>query len=339
MEVKKIVIHELIKEQNKKEAHAFLSNSVLQISTETIDLVEKLDKSFKKDYITYALFNYEEGTNFPNLFQAYNQSEKTNDLFISFTKSALLKLKDVIQGVIFAKGGYLVFTEYEINNATYIGVYLIRDEKGILFNKNAANKSFTINPVKYLNTNKLAMGCRINIDRYVNNDGKYIAMIKNNLTDFSDYFNYWISIFQPESSTEYTDALYQIISNINAPINPDTDEQYTVDEYRKKVHDYIKTRPNKIVNIPELSSYFYQDDTYISKYADENNIILDSEFKVDGRSLKKFWRLDINADGIQLKFSKGDFRTKVKISEENPNLIFIESSRFANKLRSETQDL
>ncbi len=339
MEVKKVIIHELIKEQGKKEAHDFLSSSVLQINVETIDLVEKLDRSFKKDYITYALFKEEEGNNFPNLFQTYNQSLKTDDLFISFTRLSLLRLKDLIQGVIFAKGGYLVFTEYEISNTTYIGVYLIRDEKGILFNKDTANGSFTINHVKYLNTNKLAMGCRINVNRFVANEGKYIAMIKNNLADFSDYFNYWISIFQPESSTEYTDALYQIISNINAPINPDTEEQYTVDEYRKKVHDYIKTRPNKIVNIPELSSYFYQDDTYISNYADDNNILIDSEFKVDGRSLKKFWRLDINADGIQLKFSKGDFRTKVKISEENPNLIFIESSRFANKLRSETQDL
>ena len=41
-------------------------------------------------------------------------SLKTDDLFISFTRLSLLRLKDLIQGVIFAKGGYLVFTEYEI---------------------------------------------------------------------------------------------------------------------------------------------------------------------------------------------------------------------------------
>lgn len=339
MVLKKIIIHELVKEQGINDAFEFLSTTLLPVGEQTIDLIEKLDKSFKKDSITYALFRREDGLNFPNLFDEYVNNEQNNDLFLDFTQRALHKLRDLIHGVIFAKGGYVVFAEYEVNLYNYFGVYLIRDEKGILFNRNENNHTFTINQVKYLNTNKLAMGSRINVNRYLANDGKYIAMIKNNLADFSDYFNYWISIEQPESSTEYTDALYQIISNINAPINPDTDEEYTVDEYRKKVHDYINTRPNKIVNIAEMSSFFYEDDTYISNYADENNYIIDSEFKVDGRSLKKFWKLDINADGIQLKFAKGDFNTKIKFSEDNPNLILIESHRFANKLRSETQDL
>lgn len=220
-----------------------------------------------------------------------------------------------------------------------MSIFLIRDEEGVLFNKDSATRKFNINRVSYLNTNKLAMGCRINIEKYSGQDGKYIAMIKNNLAEISDYFNNWISITQPESSTEYTNTLYEIVSNATTPLNPETNTIYTIDEFRKKVYDYVKNRPNKIVCISEMSYYFYQDENYLSEYVNENNITIDSEFKVDGRSLKKFWRLDINADGIQLRFSRGDLNTKVRLSEEDENSLIIESPHLVRKFRAEINGL
>jgi len=338
MNIHKVIIHELIKEQRITEAHEFLTDAVLSVNPDTYDLVDKLNKSFIRDSITYALFQIEEGDNFPNYFSRYIQTEKTDSDFVTFSRTAILNLKQIIRNVIFAKGGYFVFADYTENDNHYLSVFIIRDEKGILFNKNVAGRKFEINSVSYLNTNKLAMGCRINLNKYSDNDGKYLALIKNNSADISDYFNNWISTMQPESSTEYTDALYQIISNANIPVNPTTGNPYSIDEFRKNVHDYVKNRPNKVVNIQEMSTYFYQDSDYLTQYAVENNVIIDSEFKVDGRSLKKFWRLDINSDGIQLRFSRGDFSTKIRISEDNNDLVLIESSRFANKLRRETDE-
>jgi len=336
MEIQRVIIHELIKNQGITEARGFLTNAVLDMNEETANLVETLDKSFKRDFINYAVFNEEGQDDFPHYFEQYQRStEDSDELFVTFTRSATLNLKQIIRNVIFAKGGYLVFAKYIVNDTPYIGIYLIRDEKGILFNKNSEARSFSIGSVSYLNTNKLAMGCRINLLKYSNRDGRYVAMIKNNLADISDYFRNWINVVQPESSTEYTNTLFQIVSTINAPINPDTNEPYPLDEFRKNVHDYIKSRPNKSVNMAEMGQHFYGNECVFTQFAEDNNHIIDTEFKVDGRSLKKFCHFDIRADGIRLLFARGDFDTKVRLSEDGDDKVIIESRSFANKLRYE----
>jgi Nucleoid-associated protein len=338
MNVHKVIIHELIKEQRRTEANEYLSNHVYTVNQDTFDLVDKLNKTFIRDSITYAIFKSEEGDNFPNYFSRYTQTDKVDNDFVQFTRLAILNLKQIIRPVIFASGGYFVFSEYTDNDTLYLSVFLIRDEKGIVFRKNIKDGGFEINSVSHLNTNKLAMGCRINLNKYNAQDGKYLALIKNNQADISDYFNLWISTDQPDSSTEYTETLYQIISNVDVPVDPESGTSYLIDEFRKQVHDYIKNRPNKIVNISDMSNYFYQDSNYLSLFAEQNNYIIDSEFKVDGRKLQKFWRLEVNSDGIQLRFSRGDLNTKVRISEENPDIILIESKRFANKLKREAEN-
>lgn len=338
MEVQKVIIHELIKNQGETSARDFLTNAVLDLNEETVNLVETLDKSFKRDVINYAVFDEEGQDDFPYYFSQYqNDENRDNEDFVAFTKNAVLNLKQIIRNVIFAKGGYFIFANYSVNGSSYIGIFLIRDEKGLLFNKNRAARSFSIGSVSYLNTNKLAMGCRINLSKYNMREGRYIAMIKNQ-TEIANYFYNWINVVQPESSTEYTDALFQIISTMDPPVNPETRESLTLDVFRKDVHDYIKSKPNKVVNLNEMGIHFYDDESSITNYAEDNNYAIDTEFKVDGRSLKKFCAFDVRADGIRLLFSRGDFETKVRLSEDNPSMVIIESPRFANKLRNESQN-
>lgn len=338
MKLEKVIIHELVKEQRIQNAEVFLSDSLYTINSETIDLVERLNRSFVRDSITYAIFKNEEGDNFPQNFKSYTTSPTLNGGFVQFSRTAIMNLKQIISHVIFARGGYFVFAEYEDNNTNFISVFLIRDEKGLIFQKKEDGNGFEINSVSHLNTDKLAMGCRINLDRYREEDGKYLALIKNSNRDLSDYFSNWISTDQPESSSEYTETLYHLVSSLIPPVNPETGSEYSIDEFRKRVHDYIMNRPGKIVNISDMSHYFYQDKEHIPKFAQLNNFVIDSDFKADGRKLRKFWRLEINSDGIQLKFSRGDFNTKIRVSEENEDIIIIESSKFANKLRTEAEN-
>ena len=44
---------------------------------------------------------------------------------------------------------------------------------------------------------------------------------------------------------------------------------------------------------------------------------------------------EVNRDGISLKFSRGALDDKVRISDDNPNMVIIESESFANALRRE----
>ncbi len=335
MNITKIIIHELIKEVNRMSAKTDLSQHLLPINEDSTKLIEKLNNSYNKDNVTYAVFENSQDKVFPASFNSYVESAKEESDFNSFTSLTLNTLRDQISNVNLAKGGFFIYSEYSANGYDFIGIYLIRDTEGILFRKNESESMFQIDTINYLNTDKLAMGCRINITKFKNADGKYITFIKNKQKDISDYFINWISAYQPESSTEFTNALYQIANSIPRPIN-DNNIEMSIDEFRKSIYDFIYSEPQKIINLNNLSRHFYPDDELLFKRkADEMNIEIDTEFRADRRSLKKFIRVEINADGIHLRFSRGELDTKIKFNVETPNTILIESKAFVDAFKRE----
>lgn len=70
-----------------------------------------------------------------------------------------------------------------------------------------------------------------------------------------------------------------------------------------------------------------------TNYAQEHEISIDNEFKFNKTRLKRFVRVNINKDGINLKFSRGDWNDKIKLSDEDPNIVIIESASFAKAIR------
>jgi nucleoid-associated protein len=333
LNVQKVVIHELLKEARSNEASTYISQNLLEITEDIRELASKLEESYSKDVITYAVFNNETGRLFPSEFARYHASVKSDTEFMQFTTRTLNQLRDQIRNVNLAKGGFFVFAQYENRGTVFLSVYLIRDSDGVLFKKDPSTHSFEVDRIKYMNTEKLAMGCRINFAKYATGDGSYLSLIKNKQIDISEYFNNWIAIQQAESSTEFTNTLYNIINNIEPPSNDDG--TLTIDNFRKAVVEYINTQPSKIVNLKQLGLHFYDDEQKFIDYANENNLTIDHEFRTNSKALKKFVRIEINADGINLKFTRGEFLRKIKISEHNRNQVIIESERFANSLRSE----
>jgi nucleoid-associated protein len=335
----KVIVHELMKDVKVSSASTFLSNSVLPINSITTSLVEKLNDSYKKDRIINAVFNESADMAFPQQYKSYLDNAITDDEFVKFSKLSLSTLRGEIQNIFLAKGGYFVYADYTVNMIRFTGVYLVRDTDGMLFKRNSTSQSFDIDSIKYMNTEKLAMGCRINNVNYGVRLGKYLSLINNKQSDISDYFSNWICALKTESSTDCTNLLYDVINKIDLPQNPVTNQPYDLDTFRIRVVDYINSQANKVVNLHQMGLHFYEDENKIVNFIQEKSIELDHEFKVDGKALKKFYKLEVNSDGIQLRFTRGDFnRNKIKISADNPNSVIIESERFANALRREIQD-
>lgn len=333
--INKVVIHELQKEARVNEAFTFLSESVLEITENVQLLLTRLDESYGKDVINYGVFDSSDGRVFPAQFTRYVRGQKTDSDFIDFSKTTLNNLRDQLRNVNLAKGGFFIFAEYISQGTTYTGIYIIRDTEGVLFKRLEETHSFEVNRIKYMNTDKLAMGCRVNHNKFSTSDGNYLSLIKNRQTDISEYFYNWISVFQPESSTEFTNTLYSIVNGIDLPINTESGQPYSIDDFRRLVVDYVKSRPSKDINLLEMGSHFYNDTQKIVNYANANNLTIDHEFRVDTRALRKFMSIAVNADGINLKFTRGELDRKVRLSTDNPNVVLIESTRFANALRQE----
>jgi nucleoid-associated protein len=333
MALNKLIVHELIKESGIVDTTTITSNELIPVNDESDGLVDSLLKSYQGDKILYAEFDQSPGRYFPERFDKYRKSTRTDQEFITFTIDVLGNLVPIIQAKILAKGGYLVFAEYEHSSINFVVIFLIRDTEGKLLRR--VPNSFEIKTVEYLDTSHLAMACRINENKLALKESNYISFTRHRQQDVSDYFTDWINVQRLESSTEFTKALYKLINEITPPTNSETNKQYSIDEVRNMVYEIASNNAQHNINIHSLSEQIYGDPNTISSFADKNQISIDTEFRYDKNALRKFIQLNINKDGINLKFSRGDSGTKVRISEEDPNIILIESQKFANALRAE----
>lgn len=333
MELKKIIIHELKKESESNEVELILSEELIPNNAESSALVTALSDSYKSDRILYAVFDDSEGKYFPEKFNEYRISPRENVNFINFTRFVMGNLIALIQPITFATGGYFVFAEYTDNGYSFVAVFLIRDVEGKILNKTV--NSFSIQTVEYVDTKNLAMACRINENRIDEDEINYLSFTQLRQQEVSEYFKNWISIEQLESSSDYTKSLYNIITQIEPPTNPVTNDLYEIETFRNLVYNYASSSPTDTINIRDLSLHFYQNEDTITNFAENNDISIDTEFRFNKRQLKKFIKLEVNRDGINLKFSRGVLNEKVRLSDDNPNLVIIESQSFANALRNE----
>ena len=333
MELNKIIIHELIKESGSNETELIRSKQLVDIDDNSIGLVSALNSTYNSDKVLYAVFDKSEGKYYPEKFAEYKKSEQNDEDFISFTRSVIGNLETLIQPVTLATGGYFVFAQYTSNTYDFLGVFLIRDTEGKTLSK--TENSFTIDSIDYVDTSNLAMACRINQGKYDIDEENYLSLTQLRQLEISEYFKNWISIEQIESSSEYTKQLYDIISQIERPVNPSTESEYEIETFRNLVYNYASSSPNKTINLRDLSQHFYDDPNTISNYALENDITIDTEFRYNQRQLKRFVKLEVNRDGINFKISRGAFDDKVRFSEEDDSLVIIESNTFANALRNE----
>jgi nucleoid-associated protein len=333
MNLTRAIIHEIIKQPQVNGANSFLSQILLPVNPNTIRLAQSLNNAFSKDDISYGNFEINN-----NLFYSdfmLHQGALTDASIVTFTQEVTTRLSATLSVTFFAKGGFFVFCEYDLNGIRFIGVYLVRDVEGVLFNKDNVNHTFQINQVRYLDTNKLAMGARINLEKLTNADHNHIALTKSNQADISEYFIDWIGITRPESNADFTNKLFQIISSINRPVNPETGNQYDLNEFREVAFNLIKASPNRVVNLRDLSVSIFGDDNTLIAFAEESGHELDHEFRYDGRALNRFKRITANRDGIRLSFAIGDLDRKVTLSNTDNDLVTIRSRSLAESIRQQ----
>jgi nucleoid-associated protein len=336
--VERIIIHKISKESGQSITNVTLSEEFTEVNEESEYLIATLEKSYRKDSVLFAFFDEREDYFFPEQYKILHSNKYDEGSFLEFTKKVTLNLESRMKLVNFAKGGYLIYVQYERNGDTFTSIFLIRDVKGLIFQKGGKSKSFKVNGIQYLNIDKLAMGCRISHEKYDSSDQRYLAFIKQTgQQDYSGYFTSWISASNRESSGEFTNALYDLLNKLEKP-KDEKGKELSIDDFREKVYEFVKAQPGKVINLNNLSSHLYNDDLKIATFIDENNLGISTEFKVNARIMKKFIGIDVDKDGIKLKFPRGILNKKVRLSKENPKLVIIESKSFADALRKEIND-
>lgn len=335
MKVNFVVVHELIKEVNISSAAVDLSSALLELDDNSLGLVNELNKRYTKLSVTYGNFNKIEPSVFQQEFCHFmdNQSDIS---FLHFSKNTMHSLKDIVKRNAPAKGGYLVYADYE-DFGNFIGVFLIRNTNGKLFQKDAATSMFKINSSLHIDFEKMAMACRINKDIHLDNERRPLSFIKRGNDDISQYFLDWISTTDKEDNSTDTIYLNKMVNTISPPIDSSGNIMER-ENFKEKIYNYVKSTPGKNVDLKVLGVAFYNNESHFIDYAQMQNLPISTEFKANTQLLKKMINIKVKADYITLDFPEKLFNDKIRIDENDPDHIIINSFALAEKIRRELQN-
>ena len=116
MNIQTVVIHEIKKREAETNADVFLTNEALDSANpQIVNIVSSLDASFSKKTLRRAKFS-DDG------FKTVISDFENIDL-VDSSKKLVEKLKDGIQNIPAAKGGYLVFCPIYEDRKIFIGFF------------------------------------------------------------------------------------------------------------------------------------------------------------------------------------------------------------------------
>ena len=333
MNITHIVIHELEKESGKTGAHLTLFDSVIDNTDKRIiKLIRELNNRYANRSETYGVFDAKNPTKFHSTFEKYYKS-KTVDDFIEFTKIASEDLRTRVDGIAPAKGGYLIFAQYE-QNRKYVGIFLVRNTLGLSMNKNIKNKKLDIEDVLHIDFENLAMACRINTNEFQKKETRYLSFIHKKGDDMSQYFTRWISSVDTVSNEEDTKLFYDLFQKLDPPTDPETNKIIERIEFLDRVYSAIKATPGRIVNLKQISETFYGNPDFLQNYIETYGIKINGEFKAHPKVLRKFIHIRAKADNIELAFPHTAFKSIVRFDEKDKSQIIIKSVNLVQEVKA-----
>lgn len=332
MKVKRVIIHNVKKDVNSS-PKIILSDALLETKEEkTKSLIEDLYSFFQKS-IKYGIFDMNEKTMFSENFENYiNNKNITDNDFILFSNTVLADLKSRMDSIPQSKGGYIVFSELSNLNEDYFVVFVVRDKNGRQFSYK--NNKMEIKEVIHVDTNKLAMACRINLSSYKNNKDRYLSFLSTTQDEASKYFIKWIGAEAQSKSFEDTKNFRKLI-NLVEPPKDENGNFISREELRKRIHEICQKTYSNDIKLRVIAEEVWQDPDYLTQYAENNGIKINDTFTADKRELNKLKGLSFSGDMIKLSFPPEYIGDKIRIDDDDSSVVVIESVNLANQLREE----
>jgi nucleoid-associated protein YejK len=334
MRVGRVIIHELFKPLGSSGAKLSKSSSLMDSThEEVIQLVDELNKRYRRRDEKQGVFDKQTPTKFHEAFTWFHGND-TDESFIKFTHASSENLRDRIEGIGPAKGGYLVFATYE-DYRNYCSIFFVRDTTSIAFQRNKTVSNFDLKKVEHIDFERLAMACRINMTSFSEENQKYLSFIHNKKDDLSKYFINWISSSDTISSEEDTKLLLKALRTIPMPDNPDTNKPFERDEVIRGAHKHILAAFDRNVNLHELSKNVLGDENYIPDFVFKNYPEIPTDFRAHNPTLRQFVKVYVKADNIELNFYPSAFREgKIKFDDVDKSQLIIRSREIVDQIRS-----
>lgn len=339
IKINRYIIHFLEKERIKTTANIDLSDSISSEDAFSLKLVEEVHNSINiSPSLKNTKFKYNSTNDFSTSLENYLETSDDKD-FILFSKSIGI-LKEKIEKLSFATGGYYLFIDYQILKKRYISVVLLRKREGLNITKDG--NVFKLNSSENLNIDKIAMAFRLNFEIYLSLEDEiekknYVALITTQQDgEVSKYFQEWVNAGDLIKNAANTANLIKLIKSIDRPIDENGNQIYSsLGDFQKAIFEYSKSNKNKLVNLYDISKHFYgeENENKLMSFARECNITIDPEFKKDNSKWRSLITIKASVEGIELNvdFNKIN-RDEVDVQDD---CIVIKSKQLAEKVKSQ----
>jgi len=326
MKLYRLIIHEIIKNELKlNSAIVELSQSLLTVTQNEVDFVDHLNKRYIDSRQSHGSFKTEEVDYFSAEFLKYKKSP--NELeFINFSKRTTEGLMNILNLTAPAKGGFLVYVEYE-DYDPFAAVFLIRNRKGSKLIK--SDNVYTIAEQIHVDVDNLAMACRINTKRMDDNEDNYLSFI-NKKSEDSKFFLTWICANEIIRDKDDTKALITLLRKVTPPEINGVDMTHI--DLCDSIYDHIRNSPRREVSLEDIGLTFWQNSAYLLQESNNNRIVISSIFKPDNNELRKLVNLKATADSISISFPQEHLNSIITV---NGDTIVIKSQSLADKINNE----
>lgn len=306
IDLRRLVIHELVKSAEAVDAQLYLSETLVEVEDRSYELVSRLHRTFEsKSDILLGNLSSPEDNLFPGYFEQWRQSAGTSDTFLQFSRETMQTLQLGLQGVVGAKGGYLVYAEYVAEDIPMLGLFLVRDTEGLIFRRLDQRAGFDLDSVTYLDTNRLAMAARIRLDGSLDR-GYQAQLIKHNRSQatISEYFLNWVGLERTESSRELTESFLDIVEHLPLPYDEAAGREMKPAEFQKEVVRYALSTPGQSIELDRFEENFYGKEHPAQSYLAEQGLPFSDGFRVDANTLRSHHRIKAYTQGVSLSFDR-----------------------------------
>lgn len=320
MAIKEVIIHVVKRDKNGEEITTNLRNSVNTIEGLTTKLTDDLLDLFSSATLNFGEFGLNgDNTVEPALEQKLNNyfnDEFRCSNFVEFTKELSNSYKQTITNVSNAKGGYLVFYQYEYRRCDWLAIAVLQRNSGV----DVSDANNDVIPSNILDLNKLHLGAAINLTLWKTGlNSRYIKFKTGLAKEVREYFEDFIGCQRDKEAAKIeTRNLRNAIRQHANDLGLNSEE---VQEKLDTTMNTIKaTRKGEPILLSTIANAVFPSSPqdFITKAKD--NFSVSEELIIDNTELGRFNRLTGRTTKISVSFDRKMLGDGVRFEAANQDV-------------------
>ncbi|TBR44975.1 nucleoid-associated protein [Marinomonas agarivorans] len=338
MSISNLIIHEVQKQSNDSKALLIARPNAIEIDDQTKQFSAKITDLFNRSGMNTGKFSNpngsEDGSKLPKLLVEYFDGDGFRD-FAEFSKACAVEYIRHLEPVEGAEGGLLWFHHYQVNEAHFLLVALLKRKQGVVL-----NTDLSLEQINQVEMDKLHMAMRINLTAWkAQDDARYIAFrLGRALKPESDYFTAFLGCNEPVQAARETRKLVELTTAFcqekSVPQKAALELKKAVSEHcLEKVED---REPVELTDIADrVKEYFSPEDaSSFLELAASESFQLEKEIFVEKAGLRKLTRYSGSNRSLSLSFDSDLLGDAIRFDETTNSLTITDLPKsLLNQLR------